>query len=298
MEYKSSEIKAGLFILVSLVLLFAFLLTIMGINRWGDKDIYRAHFEYIGGIEKGSLVRFGGLEVGRVEKVEFTGLDSAEIALVLEIEENTPVRKNSRAFLTTLGIMGAYYVEITPGSADAPLLPPGSVLETKDVPGFVQLTEPANQAMQQATDLIKSLNDVLNKENRQQIASMLKGMNQLVTQNTVQMNELMVNMNRLSRKLESSVDMANMIMARNDSTLHNNLLELEMTLAQTRSMAQSVNELVQELDHTVGTNREQWNQTMQGIRDITHHVNQLTESLKDRPWLLIRKEYPEPRTIE
>jgi phospholipid/cholesterol/gamma-HCH transport system substrate-binding protein len=298
MEYKSNEIKAGLFILVSLILLLAFLLTIMGINRWGDKDVYRAHFEYIGGIEKGSLVRFGGLEVGRVQQVRFAGLDSAEIELVLEIKENTPVRKDSRAFLTTLGIMGAYYVEISPGTPGAPLLPPGSVLKTKDVPGFVQLTEPAGQAMQQATELLKSINDLLNEENRQQIASMLKAMNQIATQNTRHMNELMINMNRLSRKLESSVDMANQIMSRNDSTLHNNLLELEMTLAQTRSMAQSVNDLVQELDHTVGDNREQWNQTMHGIRDITIHMNQLTESLKERPWLLIRKEYPEPRTIE
>jgi phospholipid/cholesterol/gamma-HCH transport system substrate-binding protein len=84
-----------------------------------DDPYYRikANFERIDGIEAGSVVKLGGVEIG---KVASTKLDQASYRAVVEmfISQNVKLPADSSAEITSSGFLGDKYISITPGADD------------------------------------------------------------------------------------------------------------------------------------------------------------------------------------
>ncbi|MBN1542304.1 MCE family protein [candidate division KSB1 bacterium] len=297
MEYRSSEIKAGIFIMVSLLLFLVFVLVISGVGSWGGKELYRARFEYVGGVEKGSLVRFAGLEVGRVKELRIPQEGDSRIELVLEVQENTPIRTNSLAKLSTIGIMGAYYVEISPGTPEEELLPPGSLIQTKWVSGIAQLAEPSGEALSEIKELLSRLNQLLDQENRENLASLLRALNDIAEGNANQSKVLMQNLGRATAQLEETLSLTNRILAQNDSTLHNGLTHMDQMLAESVQAVERINLLTQTLHHTVEQNQGDLRRMSENMRRMSENLNDFSLRLKEEPWSLVRKNYPPKRQL-
>jgi phospholipid/cholesterol/gamma-HCH transport system substrate-binding protein len=79
MEYRSNEIKAGCFVGISIILLIATLFVVSGLDLFKSTKIYRARFNYTSGIEMGSIVRYGGMEVGTIKEVKIADDDNSRI---------------------------------------------------------------------------------------------------------------------------------------------------------------------------------------------------------------------------
>ena len=62
MEYRSNEIKAGILVVVAFVVFVAFLVAMAKVDWEKKEKSYTARFSYVGGIERGSLVRFGTVQ--------------------------------------------------------------------------------------------------------------------------------------------------------------------------------------------------------------------------------------------
>ena len=58
MAYKSNEIKAGVMIVVGLVVFVVFLFAIFGIDFSDNTKEYNINLQYVGGISNGSLVKY------------------------------------------------------------------------------------------------------------------------------------------------------------------------------------------------------------------------------------------------
>ncbi len=298
MVYRSNEVKSGALILIGLFLFVGVLLVITGLDSWKDMQSYRVRFSYAGGIESGSMVRFAGLKVGRVQEVRLVDGDSAGVELVLELQAGTPVRTDSRARLTTIGVMGSYYVEISPGSPDAPLLPPGSVIPGKDVPGLAQLAGPSAEVMNELTELLRRMNDVLNPENRTHLSELLRSLNQLTQKNSRGFSDLIDNLNNLTVHLNETVKRADQILADNDTLLHQNLIQLDSVLTRGVKVADQSRRLIELMDNTVRDHDDEIHDTLIQLEAATRHLETLSRSLKERPWQLIRKDYPPERKLD
>ena len=66
MATRTTEIKVGLFVVASAVVLLAGLVFIAGSGLFKEKDTYLARFAFSSAIEENALVRMAGVEVGRV----------------------------------------------------------------------------------------------------------------------------------------------------------------------------------------------------------------------------------------
>ena len=150
MEYRSNEIKAGCFVGISIILLIATLFVVSGLDLFKSTKIYHVRFKYTGGIEVGSIVRYGGMEVGTIKEVRIADDDNSRIDFVIEIAENVPVKEDSKVFITSIGIMGEYYIEISTGSANSKLVPPGSLLNSKDITPLMMLTDTVDELTAQS----------------------------------------------------------------------------------------------------------------------------------------------------
>ena len=68
------------------------------------------------------------------------------------------------------------------------------------------------------------------------------------------------------------------------------LAELQRTLVQTR-------ELVNSLQVLVRANTQNTTYTLENLRMATDNLNQLSESIKERPWSLVRIRQPKERNV-
>ena len=133
MEYKSSEIKAGMFIFLGFLALVVTVFMLGDIkNTFKSRKTMKIYFSFADGLEEGAPVRYAGLEIGRVKKIllegvhEETGKD--RVAIIAEVSPSIPIKNDSSAVIKTSGLMGGLYVDIRPGTKDAPLLGPGEPL--------------------------------------------------------------------------------------------------------------------------------------------------------------------------
>jgi phospholipid/cholesterol/gamma-HCH transport system substrate-binding protein len=297
MEYHSSEIKAGLFIVVSVVVLLAFLAVILGLTQWGESVQYRARFGYVGGIEKGSLVRYAGMEVGKVISFSLPEPGDTRVQVIFEVKKGTPLRRNSEAFLSTIGLMGAYYIEITSGTQDAPLLAPGALVTGRDIAGIAQMTGPMTDATSQATELLKRLNDLLNDENRRHMSETLAVLHNMAAENQETTRVMLQNVTRLTENLNSTVQRINTMISRNDSTMNQSMVELNRLLSESRTLAQQMNGTLQTLDGTMVENRSNLSQMLANSERLTRNLQEFSQTIKEQPWNLVRKNYPPERKL-
>ncbi len=298
MHYKKSEVKTGIFISITLLVFFGFLFIIVGANSWTDKEKFQTRFKYVGGIEEGSMVRYSGLAVGKVVELRLPEDGDPRVEVVIEIKKNTPIRKNSQAFLTTIGIMGAFYIEITAGSPDSPRLPAGSLITSLDVTSFAQMSGPAANATDKLTELLGSTNDLLNEENRRNISSMIKSMDEMLKISTTNMQVLSKNLNQLSIELRTSVVSFNNLMAQNDSSITQSMNNLHQLIDQSNSTVKNVEKLVQTVDHSISSNEPAYIEVMDNLITLSRNLEDFSQTIKDKPWTLVRKSAPPKREIK
>jgi phospholipid/cholesterol/gamma-HCH transport system substrate-binding protein len=297
MEYRSSEIKAGIFIVFSVMVFIAFLVVIAGMDAWSDKDIYRARFKYVGGIEKGSVVRYAGLEVGRVIDLQVPPDQDTRVEIKLELTRGVPIRTDSKAFLTTIGLMGAYYIEISAGSDDAPPLPPGSLLKSDDVAGFAQMSGSMDAATEEATELLRRINDLLNAENRKNISSMIASLNEMTTTSSGDLQDIAVNLSNLTEQLSATVDSFHRTLVSNDSSISKSFANFQEMLEQSKEMVVKLNGTIDNLNNNLSGNSAAYNEIMRNVTSLTENLDEFSQTIKEQPWSLVRKSYPPERKL-
>jgi phospholipid/cholesterol/gamma-HCH transport system substrate-binding protein len=135
---RRAETKFGILWLLTgtLVVLGALLILARypGVFRTGTE--YKAVFRSVAGLNKGDEVRYGGLPVGTVTKMDIDPADPTRIIVAFRIKKTTPIRADTKASITQVGLLGAPYMQLEPGSRTAPAVPPGSTLATVDNPSF------------------------------------------------------------------------------------------------------------------------------------------------------------------
>ncbi len=130
----TSSAKIGLFTLVGLVILGAFILKIEDLSLGGPPmQTVEARVPSAAGLDRKAAVRIAGVRVGRVEEVR---LDGASALLVLALDPEVRLHRGATARVTNLGMLGDKFLELLPGDPAAPLLGPGTVLEGEAPPTF------------------------------------------------------------------------------------------------------------------------------------------------------------------
>ncbi len=129
----SNEFKAGLMILICVIALGALTVKVGGLNFFEEGYSLDAEFNFASGIKENAPVQLAGIEVGTVEDIDITyGPEGTKIILHLWLDSDAKVRTDSDIYISTMGLMGEKYVEITSGSKEANFVQPGSLLQGRD----------------------------------------------------------------------------------------------------------------------------------------------------------------------
>jgi phospholipid/cholesterol/gamma-HCH transport system substrate-binding protein len=161
------NVKLGLFVLIGLFFL-VISLYLIGKNRniFGSTTAVSASFSNVQGLMAGNNVRFSGINVGTVRKVEI--LNDSLINVVMSIQNNARqyIRKNAIASVGTDGLMGNKLININPVAGNAAMIDEGDILKTKDALEtdlMIRTLEQTNKNLEAITyDIMRITQNVIN----------------------------------------------------------------------------------------------------------------------------------------
>ncbi|MCG3175784.1 MAG: hypothetical protein MOGMAGMI_00717 [Candidatus Omnitrophica bacterium] len=125
----SNETKTGALVLVSILLLTGLVLKVGNFKFFQEGYLLRTRFMYSAGVKKHAPVRLSGVDVGEVKDIRIIYGDQTLVELDLWFEEGVKVRKDSKANVSTLGMMGEKYIEIRVGTPQAEYALPNELIE-------------------------------------------------------------------------------------------------------------------------------------------------------------------------
>ncbi|HNQ43757.1 MAG TPA: MlaD family protein, partial [Candidatus Cloacimonadota bacterium] len=174
MVSKATKIRLGIFLAAGSFLIILFAAAVAG-NRLTQKfDRYYIMFEDypVGGLQVGGSVNYQGIKVGRVEDIKIDPKNVRRVNITISVDGGTPIKEDTEAVLSLVGITGLKAVDIRGGSNEAPLLKPGSFIKS----GSTMLDDISVRALSIAEkiDLIAAnVSEITDAENRANIANIL-----------------------------------------------------------------------------------------------------------------------------
>lgn len=309
----SSEAKVGLFVIVALIIFVVTFLSIANIQLTGEKVPYKTYFAYIGGLDEGGLVRYGGRKAGTIASVRPWADDPTKTEVVFDLRVDVPVNSESRARIASLNALGQNYLEITPGSIDAPRIEPGGKVESTEMLTFTDLTNKVGNVTDKAVELmgdiqekldlvvtdidglLTNLNALTGEENRESVSKLLANGNRLVEEQSPKIDRitsqvsstledveaLMADFRKVAEGADETVRNVNRTVDETREPIQKNIEELERTLVEVR-------ETVEQARALVIVNEQNINETVENFRMASENIESLTDDLKQRPWSLIR----------
>src|SRR3989338_1080886 len=159
----TNEAKTGLIVLVSIALLGTLIMRVGNFTFFKKGYTVRSEFHFTAGVKKHAPVRLSGVDVGEVRDIRLHYGDDTLIEMVFWLNEGVKIRLDSKAYETTLGLMGEKYVEIKAGTAAAAYAKEGDLIPCEDP---VRLEDLMAMGMKLAEDVGKTAKDVSRLVNR------------------------------------------------------------------------------------------------------------------------------------
>ncbi len=309
----SNEAKVGLFVIVCTAIFVATFIGIANVQLRGGLVRYKTYFTFAGGVEKGAVVRFGGRKAGVVTDVRPWAEDPTRVEVLLEVNPNTPVRTDSVASISSLGMLGENYIEIEPGKKDTQALAPGSTIPSIETVNFAALTRQIsgvadhsqaliidlhknlNEISAQADQLLINMNALTGEKNRQSVEQLLDRSNQMVAEQAPKVNRITDTLEQTTQKIDALISelrttntKAGDLIGNVNQTVDDTRVRLDADLEGMQATLAQVRSLLDQLQGTLAYNDENLSQTIENFRATSQNLNELTADVKHRPFSLLR----------
>lgn len=251
----TSAAKVGIVMLVALAVLGYFVLRIedISLSRSRTTRVVKAVFDDVAGLDDESAVRIAGVRKGHVTDIKV--LPNGQAVVTMEVDDDVPLRSNASANVANLGLLGEKYIELDPGTANAPVL-----TQT----GPVQVRGSAPASFDEVTDQVAA------------IAEDVKAI-------TASLRTVMAGP-RGEQRLEEIVDNVRGITADVRLLIEANRANVDATLVNTREitahlrteiprLAATLDRVANQIGGTVGENRPD-------VRDVVQNLKALSADLR------------------
>jgi len=304
----TTEAKVGAFVVACASVLAFTIVHLVNAQLSGHTVAYRTYLRYAGGMEPGAQVLFGGINVGKITAVRPWTSDPTRIEILLDVKDNTPLNEKSVAKLGLVSVMSGAALSISTGSNDARRLPAGSIIASQEAASLDEITDKMATAADNANGLITevrgelggisgdartllaNLNTVAGKANQQKIQAVLDNVNGMIATDRPKIDRLTDELNALSHHADETIQNVNGTVTNLREPIRNDLADLQSTLSQAKELLGDMQVLVRANDYKI-------NDTIEHLRTATENLDELTDSVKQRPWSLIRIKQPEDRKV-
>ncbi len=125
MQKLATEVKVGLFVIVSAIVLIYMTFRVGDFSLGGEKGyLVYAYFNSVSGLDNKAAVKIAGVAVGTVERIE---LEENRAKVGMRIKSHVRIRKDTVASVKSQSLLGEKYIELYQGKDEA-LLKDGGII--------------------------------------------------------------------------------------------------------------------------------------------------------------------------
>jgi phospholipid/cholesterol/gamma-HCH transport system substrate-binding protein len=262
METKANYVAIGAFVLTCVLGMLVALLWLAGTQYSEEFSYYKTFFSGpVTGLGKGTTVRYNGIDVGRVSKLDFNPDDPKSVIVTMQVSPSLPIHADSVASIASEGLTGGSYVEIDGGSKSSDILRPEHrgdipVIRSKQSM-FQELEQSAPKLVMKLNQIADSLNATLDQKNRDAIAQTLdhlRNMTALLDRHSADLDRTIANIAAATQSINLDLgDLHNVLGHADQTTLKLNHvaddLDKQVNGAQLGQLSADTQALEQSLTH-------------------------------------------------
>ena len=316
MESKANFALVGLFVLMSLAAVLSFVLWFSNAQFDQQFDEYEVIFQgAVRGISQGTEVRFNGLPMGEVTRLELDRADTNSVVVDIQVQAGAPIRLDSTARLEPQGLTGLNYIQISAGSDDVSLM--------TDLPGagpyriqgrmsqIDNLVEGGEDVILGAQRALIRVNTLLSEEAILDFQGILKNVRQITSNlqetdvDTDLLNRVLISFETAAKDVSSAaiaVDKASasfdlLVTSDAKSTLlraETSMAELDQTLQQFRVVASNtdlaVTDVRDAINRVSNSGLTDVEETLDGVRSAVESLQNILEDLERSPLAFVSGE--------
>ena len=299
METRANYVLVGVFVLICVLGLFVATVWLAGSQYREEYAFFRTYFTgSVTGLGEGTIVRYNGIDVGRVTEVAFDETDPRRVIATLQIDPTLRLHVDSVASLESQGLTGVTYVEIEGGTATSPLLTaePGQqypMIPSK--PSTLQLLARSGPEMIQSLKTAGDrFGDLLNDENRGAVAETLENLRtatSMIDSHAKELDAVLMSMKTATDSLNRTLTVADSAIVSIDRAVGSFQTASESadtTLQEADIALQKIGRLSDDAAKVVnGPSLGQFTQLMAESRALVASIRRLSNDLEREPTRLL-----------
>jgi len=211
MNAKTNYSIVGLFVIMSIVLIFVFVIWLVKPTDDRELTSFKIYFtESVSGLNIDSPVKYRGVTIGKVTSMHINPTNIEEIQVDILVDKSAPIKTDTVAKLKAQGITGLNYIDLSQGSETTPLLCEENEEDPviKSVPSFlVKVEESFGSVSVNLSKTLHATSVLLREENQVEITKILKRLSSTMDKVDTALNETSVrNFQKLLVSARSSVE--------------------------------------------------------------------------------------------
>ena len=223
--------------------------------------VYFSH-EISGGIAQGTDVQFAGKNVGVVTDVDVN--EDHHVEVTITIDESIAIRTDAKVTIRSVGLLGGEkYMQISPGTPQAPLLDTASVIPGEETVAIQALLEVISQVAMNTQRITTSVDHLLASGD--------------------QPGELMITLHMaqtLINDVNTTISSVNRVLNKNEQDIHTIVNQAAHLTNQINGLLAANRGKIDTTIATVQAGVEQIPQLLSDVRTVLANVQDITEKIK------------------
>jgi phospholipid/cholesterol/gamma-HCH transport system substrate-binding protein len=300
-EREANYTAVGAFVLLIVTMATLFVYWYAGSADARDYERYEIYFEgSVSGLNRGSVVRYLGVEVGRVVAIRIDKRASDRVQVIADIDSHTPISDATLASLSLQGITGLLYIDLLANADPKRRLDP---VPSEQFPVIASVRSNFDLFLASLPDLVGRASNVLSDENVAAFTNTLKN----IEQSSATLPETMRGASKLMRDLQATVADVQVAAASARAVLETAGPDLSAAVARMRTVADNLAATSANLDKLMADHREdlglflrdslpEMERLLRDSRQAAQEFRELSRSLKADPSQLLYE--PSYRGVE
>lgn len=291
------EIKAGIIIVSSFLILSALVILIGGSRFFEKVDLYSVKVMNATGLEVGTQVKLGGVRVGSVRAIKEPTGPGQRVTVEIGLKQGTPVYKGTRAKITQNGFVGDIFMLLAVDKTTEGRIMPGGEIPSEESADFAQIMTKLEGLSQTVEGLVKDVDKIFSPKNVGEIERLIGNANKAVVSGSA-------NIEKMASSLKSTTDRLDGVLGEVEDLVKTNKPEVASLIKKAREdldrageMIRSFESAAKSVDHATGSVDRLVDRQAASLGNLVDTVTKTAEDLQDllqevkqKPWSVVYKE--------
>lgn len=300
METKAHDVLIGAFTLAVMVLIVLFALWLPKISLDRQYHRYDVVFtEAVTGLTRGSPVRYSGIQIGEVSQLRLDTEDPRKVLARIRVNADSPIKTDTRAKLSQLGLTGVAFVQLTGGAPGSASLLPGPNNPVPLIPSerstLAKLLDSSDGVMTALNGVLARLDQVVSQGNVEHIDHTLANLEQTTSTLAAEREDIRTLIRQAaaaSKQLNLTLTAAHTLV---DGPGKQTLESAQMAMASLQDATHTLNALLAQNHDSLQSGLrgvDQIGPALRELRTTLHDIRQVTSKLQENPagYLLSREQ--------